>query len=162
MSLVEDKLSKSVGFFCTHTCHARWCCSSFLAQTTSRPSRWTSPAHPHRWSLEQQRLLHPVLQRRSVKLTRNGQRVLMSHAQNQNDVSKFPDKSSAGNGDKTTPVAPNDYKEEEFTDTDEEPIHGMIQGFVNDMERVLLDERYNNIWGKLICASLWIYIHSCS
>ena len=62
-----------------------------------------------------------------------------------NDVSKFPDKSSAGNGDKTTPVAPNDYKEEEFTDTDEEPIHGMIQGFVNDMERVLLDEKYNNI-----------------
>ena len=61
-----------------------------VAQTTSRPSRWTSPAHPHRWSLQHQRLLHPVLQRRSAKLTRNDQRVLMSHPHSQMMCQCYP------------------------------------------------------------------------
>lgn len=49
-----------------------------LAQTTLRPSRWTSPAHPHRWSLQQQRFRHTVLQRRNVRFFKIGARVLMS------------------------------------------------------------------------------------
>lgn len=67
-----------------------------------------------------------------------------------NDVSMLPEKSNAGNGDKTTPVAPNDEEKEHFTETDEEPIHG-IQDVVNDLGFALFV-------GKYMCKYMDIYI----